>query len=64
MEFLLSRPVPPTRRRLTMNSLSTGCLATPMEFLPPTTLHFLVGANILYLFYCGVAWAGLWKNHN
>ncbi len=27
-------------------------------------LYFLISANILYLFYCAVAWAGLWKNHN
>ena len=28
------------------------------------SLYFLIGANILYLFYCGVAWAGLGKNRN
>jgi phosphatidylglycerophosphate synthase len=28
------------------------------------SLYLLIGANILYLFYCGVAWAGLGKNHS
>ena len=27
-------------------------------------LYLLIGANLLYLIYCGVAWAGLWKNHS
>ncbi len=46
-------------------------LLLPTNLPPPLwiewslrTLYFLIGANILYLFYCGVAWAGLWKNHN
>jgi cardiolipin synthase len=28
------------------------------------SLHFLIGANIVYLFYCGAVWAGLGKNHS
>ncbi len=46
-------------------------LLLPTNLPPPLwiewslrSLYFLIGANILYLFYCGVAWAGLGKNRN
>ena len=71
-------PLPPTIiGRMTTFATSVVLLVIAFKLLLPTTwppslwiewslrsLYLLIGANILYLLYCGVAWAGLRKNHS
>lgn len=62
--------------RMTMFAIRVVLLVLVFKLLLPTnlspslwiewslrSLYFLIGANILYLFYRGVAWADFWKNH-
>jgi cardiolipin synthase (CMP-forming) len=71
-------PLPPTIiGKVTTFATHVVLLVLALKLLLPTNLpsslwiewslrglYILIGANILYLFYCGVAWAGLWKNHS
>jgi cardiolipin synthase len=71
-------PLTPTSiGRITTFAIHVVLLVLAFKLLLPTSLppsiwiewalwilYLLIGANILYLFYCGVAWAGLRKNHS
>jgi len=71
-------PMPPTFiGRATTFAISVLLLVIALKLLLPTIwppslwiewslwgLYFLIGANIVYLFYCGFSWAGIRKKHN